>query len=107
MGTRLGLNDEKDTSMLLGVVHDLDNSSRSARVEFERRWLDDITILIEGQWFDQTAPQDPLYVFRRDSFLRVEMTSTFEGGFDPERSAVIRLCLCHLFLPARKIVRSL
>jgi hypothetical protein len=74
LGTRLSLNDIQDTSALLGVVTDLENSSTTLRLEAARRIGDRWKIEFESQWFFNIDDTDPLTNFKEDSFFTLRLS---------------------------------
>ncbi len=76
-GARLAFNDERDTSFLGGVIYDPDNGATSLRAEFERRIGSKYKLIIEGQSFHRSAPNDPTYSLRKDNFLQIEIRRYF------------------------------
>jgi hypothetical protein len=77
LGTRLSLNDIQDTSALMGVIMDLENSSTTLRLEAERRISDRWKIEFESQWFFNIDDTDPLSSFKEDSFLTLRLSRFF------------------------------
>ncbi len=76
-GTRITMNDNKDTAFLGGAFYDHDNGTTAYRVEIERRLGDRYKLLIEGQKFSDTARNDLSYNFRQDSYLQIELRRYF------------------------------
>jgi hypothetical protein len=74
LGTRLSLNDIQDTSALLGVITDLENSSTTLRLEAERRIGDRWKIEFESQLFFNIDDTDPLSNFKEDSFFTLRLS---------------------------------
>lgn len=77
LGTRLGMNDSQDTSMLAGLFLDHETGSSSFRVEFERRLGSNYTLEVQSQWFIYSDAADPVYDFRRDSFIQIALRRYF------------------------------
>ncbi|WP_227010534.1 hypothetical protein, partial [Pelagibius marinus] len=77
LGTRLTLNDVEDTTLLAGVILDLDQEERVFSVEFERRLNDSLSLEIEGQVFDNIDENDLLNGFARDSFIEIRLSWYF------------------------------
>lgn len=71
-------NDEQDTNVLMGLISDLDDSSRIFSVEANRRIGDNWKLTLEARLFrgfnDST---NPLYALRKDDFIQVEMAYYF------------------------------
>ena len=76
-GFRVALNDTQDTSLLVGLVTDLDDYSKVAFLEFEtllgQSWLLDL----EATWFTAIAPGNLLESTSRDSGITVNLTRHF------------------------------
>ena len=74
VGLRWTKNDENDTSLLLGVVADRDDSSRLYSIEASRRIAESLKLNIEARFFEGlTDSSNPLYSFRQDDFVQVEL----------------------------------
>ncbi len=76
-GARITPNDTADTALLIGGFFDMYNGSQSYRVEFSRRLGDNYTIIVEGQTTANEDVGDPLFFFRNDSFLAIELRRFF------------------------------
>ncbi|MEM1297778.1 MAG: hypothetical protein AAGH68_00770 [Pseudomonadota bacterium] len=77
LGTRLALNDEADTAILLTGGLDTRDGSTSLRLEADRRIDDDWTLGVEGQAFFGLDRTTQAGAFADDSFLRVKLTYFF------------------------------
>ena len=77
VGTRLGLNDVQDTSALFGLLVDLNNDSKTLRLEAERRIGDWWKVELESQWFANIDHNDPLWNFEKDNFLTITIKRSF------------------------------
>ena len=77
LGTRLALNDEVDTSLLLTGALDMDDGSAGLRIEADRRIAPDWTVAVEGQAFLGLPRGTPGGAFADDSFLRLKLTYFF------------------------------
>jgi len=74
MGVRWTNNDENDTSVLVGVIADRDDSSRLYSVEASRRIAESMKLTIEARLFTGIATNDLLLSsFRQDDFVQVEL----------------------------------
>lgn len=74
LGIRWTNNDENDTSVLVGVVADRDDSSRLYSVEASRRIAESLKLTIEARLFTGIATNDLLLSsFRQDNFVQVEL----------------------------------
>ena len=76
-GARLALNDEASSEMLAGAFIDLDNSTKSLRLEASRRIGKGLKLNIEGQVFTDVDANDPLNTFAKDDFIQVELQKYF------------------------------
>jgi len=78
VGARLALNDLSDTSILFGIVSDLDNSdSRTIFVEAATRVGSKITANIELRLFESDTPTDPVFLFSEQSFVQIGLEYFF------------------------------
>ncbi len=77
VGTRLVFNDVQSTEILAGLGLDLDDQSRSARIEAGRRLGDNIKLNFEFQFFSQIDDENLLFDLRNDSYLQLELVWYF------------------------------
>ena len=78
VGLRWTKNDENDTSLLVGVVADTDDSSRLYSIEASRRIAENLKLNIEARVFEGlTNSSSPLYSLRQDDFAQLELTYYF------------------------------
>ena len=77
VGIRFVLNDAQSTEILAGGFYDLDYSSRSFRVELQRRFSDSWRLESELQIFSNVASNDPLRTFHRDDYFQVDFAYYF------------------------------
>lgn len=77
LGTRLALNDEDDTSVLAGVLFDVENTSTAGTIEAERRLTDHFKLELEGRFIFRAAEDDPLFFIRRDDSITLRLTYSF------------------------------
>ena len=77
VGARFALNDENSTDLLAGAFMDLDNQSKSLRVEASRRLGKGFKINIEGQVFTDVDKSDPLKAFEKDDYIQIELQKYF------------------------------
>ena len=74
LGLRWTRNDENDTSVLVGVIADRDDSSRLYSVEASRRVAENLKLTIEARLFTGISTSDVLLSsFRQDDFVQVEL----------------------------------
>ena len=76
-GARLTFNDVQSTELLAGLFVDLDDQSRSFRIEASRRIGDDFKLTLEGQAFTNVDPGNPMISFEKDDFVLVELARYF------------------------------
>jgi hypothetical protein len=69
IGTRLGLNDPDDTSILVGSIIDLDDGESISIVEATRRIGEQWTLEAELRWFSNISETGQLSGFENDSYL--------------------------------------
>ena len=77
LGMRYALNDAQDTELLAGGFYDFDFSSKSVRVELQRRFSDSWKLESELQIFSDVASDDPLHTFHRDDYFQVDLAYYF------------------------------
>jgi len=77
LGTRLSLNDTEGTELLAGAFIDLDNQSKSFRVEGSRRIGKGLKLNIEAQTFMNIDDKDPLSNIKKDGFIQLELQKYF------------------------------
>ena len=77
LGLRYALNDVQDTEILAGGFYDIDYSSRSFRIELQRRFSDSWRLESELQMFSNVASEDPSHAFHRDDYLQVDLAYYF------------------------------
>jgi len=77
MGSRLTLNDEQSSELLLGIVQDLDSSDASWNLEASRRIGDRWKLSLEARFFKVGKPQNPLYFVRDDDYIQLELARYF------------------------------
>lgn len=78
VGLRWTKNDENDTSLLVGVVADRDDSSRLYSIEASRRIAESLKLNFEARIFEGlTDLSSPLYSLRQDDFVQLELAYYF------------------------------
>ncbi len=77
VGSRLSFNDAESTELLAGAFVDMDNGSKSLRVEGSRRIGKGLKLNVEGQVFTDVDNKDPLKIFQQDDYLQVELQKYF------------------------------
>ena len=73
LGARLGLNDEADSQALLGIVKDIDASTRQYFLEASKRIFDGVKATMEVQVFSSVTANDALRGLKDDDFVRIEV----------------------------------
>ena len=76
-GFRLTLNDVQDTSLLAGLVTDVEGGPQTVRVEVGRRLGDAFRLELEGQAFFEGDSRNPLFIFEQDSFVALRLSRFF------------------------------
>lgn len=77
IGGRWTANDIQSTAILAGGIIDADGNGMSASIEAERRLSDDYFLTIEGRFFFDVDPADPLFSYEDDDFLQVRVARYF------------------------------
>ncbi|WP_242202065.1 hypothetical protein [Aestuariivivens insulae] len=78
LGSRIAFNDVQDTSILLGVICDLEKSSKIIGVEASRRIGSTIKLELEGRIFSSIAVNENfLSNFKNDSFIGLTILKYF------------------------------
>ncbi len=77
LGARYVFNDAQDTEILAGGLYDFDFSSKSFRVELQRRFSDSWKLESELQMFSNVANEDPQRDFHRDDYFQVDLAYYF------------------------------
>ena len=77
LGMRYTGNDIAGTTLLAGVIVDLDNDSQFYNVEAARRLDESWVLTLEARIFNDIDRQDLLYFFRRDDYLEVQLQRYF------------------------------
>ena len=73
----MALNDMQDTTMLAGMMRDLQNESGSLRLEAERRVGDSIKLELETQLFINAQHDRTVTAFKRDNFVTLTLAQYF------------------------------
>ncbi|MEJ2143213.1 MAG: hypothetical protein P8Y24_12820 [Gammaproteobacteria bacterium] len=77
LGVRLTLNDESSTEALVGVIDDRDSRARMYSIEASRRFGNHWKMSLEGRWFDNIPDTDPLYSYKNDDVIQLEIAYYF------------------------------
>ena len=77
LGARWVANDLADTEALVGYIWDVDSHEYVFSLEASRRLGDSWKLNIEARYYQDQPPTDPLYAFRDDDFIEVELAYYF------------------------------
>lgn len=77
LGARLALNDADSSELLAGAFIDLDNSTKSIRLEGSRRVGNGMKVNLEAQFFTDVDEADPLQSVAQDDFIKLELQKFF------------------------------
>lgn len=77
VGARLALNDEADTSVLAGLLTDVDDGPQALRIEAERRLGENWAVELVGQAFLEDDPANTAQNFEHDSFFTLRLKHFF------------------------------
>ncbi|HIP39477.1 MAG TPA: hypothetical protein EYG88_08880 [Desulfocapsa sulfexigens] len=72
-GLRLAVNDMDDSTILLGVIHDIDFGSTIIAVEASRRIGESVRLNLDASIFTNMDARDPAFSLARDDFIKLEM----------------------------------
>ncbi len=72
-GLRLAVNDMDDSSILLGIIHDLPHGSTMLAVEASRRLGDSVRINLDASFFFDMDKMDPAASLSRDDSIQLEL----------------------------------
>ncbi len=73
LGTRLSLNDVQDSSLLIGIMLDLELDSKSITLEAERRLGNNLKLECSLRTFSKVDPADPLIIFETDDHAQISL----------------------------------
>ncbi len=77
LGLRLAVNDADSTELLLGLIRDLEMSSKIITLEASRRIGENVKVNLEGSFFVDISKKDPAYSLAEDDFVKLEVTYYF------------------------------
>jgi len=77
LGGRLAFNDTQGTQLLLLGSLDRDGGGSVFSLEASRRVGNNLLFSLESRWFQADQPQDPLFFFRQDDYLQIQITQFF------------------------------
>lgn len=72
-GGRLAINDTQSTEFLFGAIFDVERGTNMYSIEGSRRLGESFTTSVEMRLFKDVSDQEFIYLFRDDSFLKVDM----------------------------------
>jgi len=72
-GLRLVVNDLDDSTVLFGIIRDLDSGSTILAVEASRRLGDSIRLNLDASFFVNMDHEDPAFAMAKDDFIKLEM----------------------------------
>jgi len=76
-GSRIAFNDPNDTQILIGLVIDLEQTSKLISLEASKRIFSNYVIEIESRILVDISNNDFLYPFRKDSFIKLTIARYF------------------------------
>jgi len=77
LASRFAFNNVAGTEILFGIFQDLSKSTKLIRLEGSQRIGNDFKITATGQTFIAVDNREFVYLFRRDSFLELELVKYF------------------------------
>jgi hypothetical protein len=77
IGARLNLNDTQSTTLLAGVIYDLDYHTTSLSVMGDRRIGEDLKASIEARVFSTENSNDPAAIFANDDYVKLTLDRYF------------------------------
>jgi len=72
-GIRLAVNDMADSTVLFGIINDLDSGSTIVAMEASRRLGDSIRLNIDASFFVDMDYEDPSFAMAKDDFIKIEL----------------------------------
>jgi hypothetical protein len=72
-GIRLTVNDMASSTLLLGLIRDLDSGSTIISIETSRRLGDAVRINLDASFFVDMNDQDPAFTMAKDDFIKLEL----------------------------------
>lgn len=76
-GGRVTFNDVADSAILAGGIWSLNYGSWSFQVEAERRLFKSLKLEFSARWSTNVGVNDPLYSFRNDAHLKLQLSQYF------------------------------
>jgi hypothetical protein len=72
-GVRLAVNDMADSTILLGVIRDLNSGSTILAIEAHRRFGESLRLNFDASFFVDMDYEDPAFAMAKDDFITFEM----------------------------------
>ena len=76
-GLRWAANDTADTTVLVGLIQDINGVSRNIFVEASRRIGERFKLEVEARFFMNPTRRDPLFSLRADHFVQIKLVYNF------------------------------
>ena len=77
VGSRIAFNDVQSTDILAGLIVDRQSHAVFGSIEAGRRLGDGWKLSLESRFFANSIPSDPLYGFRQDDYVQLELAHYF------------------------------
>jgi hypothetical protein len=77
VGARLALNDTQNSSVLAGIVRDIETGEIYFNVEAERRLGDSFVLELRARAFSGASPGDLTFSFSNDNYLQLQISKFF------------------------------
>jgi hypothetical protein len=77
LGTRLSLNDEQNSQLLLGITVDLDTQATVVSFKGSRRIADNWKVELESRLFKNIPSTDILTGMRNDDYVQIRLVHFF------------------------------
>jgi len=77
IGARFDLNNTQSTTILAGVIYDLDFHTSSLSVTGNRRIGDDLKVSVEARAFSTANSNDPASIFAQDDYIKLTLDRYF------------------------------
>jgi hypothetical protein len=77
VGARLALNDTQDTTVLVGIGHDLDTSETFFNIEADRRLGENYVLELKARAFSGASPDNLTYALANDDYVQLQLARYF------------------------------
>ena len=77
LATRLAFNDSQDTSILAGVVIDIENNSTFVNIEAQRRLAQNLSAELRIRVLTNVEPTDSIFAFANDDYVQLSLNWFF------------------------------